>query len=148
MTQEQLAERMGVSAQAVSKWENNLSCPDISVLPELAEVFGISVDELLGKTDSTPAKEGEVVDEDKDKGISVQWNWGAKSGSICFALYILPLAPIGSLTGGFVSFCLFCAVPNSGKPGTGRQDMLPRKRLPDTAPPAESAGAAWKWRRS
>ena len=40
MTQEQLAERMGVSAQAVSKWENNLSCPDISVLPELAEVFG------------------------------------------------------------------------------------------------------------
>ena len=43
MTQEQLAERMGVSAQAVSKWENNLSCPDISVLPELAEVFGISV---------------------------------------------------------------------------------------------------------
>ena len=62
MTQEQLAERMGVSAQAVSKWENNLSCPDISVLPELAEVFGISVDELLGKTDSTPAKEAEVVD--------------------------------------------------------------------------------------
>ena len=48
MTQEQLAERMGVSAQAVSKWENNLSCPDISVLPELAAIFGISVDELLG----------------------------------------------------------------------------------------------------
>ena len=33
MTQEQLAERIGVSAQAVSKWENNLSCPDISILP-------------------------------------------------------------------------------------------------------------------
>ena len=44
MTQEQLAERIGVSAQAVSKWENNLSCPDISILPELAAMFGITVD--------------------------------------------------------------------------------------------------------
>ncbi len=59
MTQEQLAERMGVSAQAVSKWENNLSCPDITVLPELAAIFGISVDELLGK--NPPA--GETVHE-------------------------------------------------------------------------------------
>ena len=33
MTQEQLAQRVGVSAQAVSKWENNLSCPDITILP-------------------------------------------------------------------------------------------------------------------
>ena len=51
MTQEQLAERIGVSAQAVSKWENNLSCPDISILPELAALFGITVDELLGKNE-------------------------------------------------------------------------------------------------
>ena len=50
MTQEQLAQRVGVSAQAVSKWENNLSCPDITILPELASIFGISVDELLGRT--------------------------------------------------------------------------------------------------
>ncbi|MGM9564191.1 MAG: helix-turn-helix domain-containing protein [Faecousia sp.] len=99
MTQEQLAERMGVSAQAVSKWENNLSCPDISVLPELAEVFGISVDELLGKTDSTPAKEAELVDEDKDRGVSVHWNWSAKSGSICFALYILTVGVLLLLRG-------------------------------------------------
>ena len=49
LTQEQLAERIGVSAQAVSKWENDLSCPDISLLPVLAEIFGITVDELLGK---------------------------------------------------------------------------------------------------
>lgn len=48
MTQEELAARLGVSAQAVSKWENNLSCPDISLLPETAKLFGISVDELLG----------------------------------------------------------------------------------------------------
>ena len=47
MTQEQLAETMGVSSQAVSKWENDLSCPDITMLPRLSELFHISVDELL-----------------------------------------------------------------------------------------------------
>ena len=47
-TQDRLAEQMGVSAQAVSKWENDQSCPDISLLPKLAELFGITVDELLG----------------------------------------------------------------------------------------------------
>lgn len=49
MTQEQLAERVGVSAQAVSKWENDASCPDIMTLPLLADIFGVTIDELLGK---------------------------------------------------------------------------------------------------
>ncbi|MCI8442220.1 MAG: helix-turn-helix transcriptional regulator [Provencibacterium sp.] len=47
MTQEQLAEYMEVSPQAVSKWENDLTCPDIAALPKLAELFQISVDMLL-----------------------------------------------------------------------------------------------------
>lgn len=49
MTQEELANRLGVSPQAVSKWENNSSCPDISLLPDLAEIFDITVDELLSR---------------------------------------------------------------------------------------------------
>ena len=49
MTQEQLAQRVGVTAQAVSKWENDLSCPDISILPQLAEALDVTTDELLGK---------------------------------------------------------------------------------------------------
>lgn len=48
MTQETLAEALGVSAQAVSKWENDVSCPDISLLPLLSEKLEISLDELLG----------------------------------------------------------------------------------------------------
>ena len=52
MSQENLAEKLGVSAQAVSKWENDASCPDISLLPQLARLLGVTVDELLtGKTD-------------------------------------------------------------------------------------------------
>ena len=51
MTQEDLAVKMGVSAQAVSKWENNVSYPDISLLPLLVKVLDITTDELLtGKT--------------------------------------------------------------------------------------------------
>lgn len=47
LTQEQLAERMNVTAQAVSKWENDLSCPDILSLPQLARELRTTVDALL-----------------------------------------------------------------------------------------------------
>ena len=50
LTQEQLAERLGVSAQSVSKWENAASMPDISLLPLLSEAFGVSIDELFDLT--------------------------------------------------------------------------------------------------
>lgn len=48
LTQDALAEQLGVTAQAVSKWENDQSCPDIAMLPKLAAIFGITVDALLG----------------------------------------------------------------------------------------------------
>lgn len=48
-TQEEVAQRLGVSAQAVSKWENDTSCPDISLLVPLAELLGTTVDALLSE---------------------------------------------------------------------------------------------------
>ena len=48
ISQEELGARLGVSRQAVSKWENDLSCPDITLLPQLARLFGVTTDELLG----------------------------------------------------------------------------------------------------
>ena len=50
LTQEQLADRLGIGPQSVSKWENAVSMPDISSLPLLAEIFGISIDELFDLT--------------------------------------------------------------------------------------------------
>lgn len=47
LTQQELAQKLSVSSQAVSKWERNLSAPDISMLPGLARFFGISMDELF-----------------------------------------------------------------------------------------------------
>lgn len=47
MTQKELAEHMNVTDKAVSKWERDLSCPDIHSVPKLAEVLGVSVEELM-----------------------------------------------------------------------------------------------------
>ncbi len=59
LTQEQLSDYMGVSPQAVSRWETGVTSPDISALPQLAELFNISVDELLGIDEKK--KEAEIA---------------------------------------------------------------------------------------
>ena len=57
-TQERLAKELNVSPQAVSKWENDINYPDISLLPDLARFLGVSVDELLsGASASTQETE-------------------------------------------------------------------------------------------
>ncbi len=50
LTQEQLAEKLCVSAQSISKWENSVAMPDITLLPLLSEAFGVSIDELFDLT--------------------------------------------------------------------------------------------------
>lgn len=83
-TQEQLAEKTGVSAQAVSKWENGLSCPDISALPLLASLFHVSVDELLGVKPAEP--QVVVLEKEKEETPHAHkgeftWEWNMKTGS-------------------------------------------------------------------
>ena len=60
LTQEQLAEKIGVSFQAVSKWENNIALPDITLLPVLADYFGVSTDEILSY--NSAEKDRDVMD--------------------------------------------------------------------------------------
>ncbi len=99
LTQDQLAAKLGVTAQAVSKWENDQSCPDISALPKLAEIFGISTDALLGYEDGA-VHEAEVVDDTpeddcENSGIHIQnGNWdfqwkNGRIGAIMSALFVL-----------------------------------------------------------
>lgn len=54
ITQEQLAEICGVSPQAVSKWENDVSCPDVSLFKTIAKTFSITVDALFEEEDAPP----------------------------------------------------------------------------------------------
>lgn len=94
LTQEQLAERLGVTAQAVSKWENDLSCPDISTLPKLAAIFGITIDTLMGN-ETEQVHEAEVLDstiEFTGSNGNTPWRFKMASGrktSLAFALMIL-----------------------------------------------------------
>ena len=95
MTQDQLAEQLGVTAQAVSKWENDQSCPDIGMLPNLAEIFGISTDALLGRTSPAPTyiDTAESPEENRDTKADVG-NWefeyeSGRKGLLCFALTVL-----------------------------------------------------------
>lgn len=104
MTQDALAEQLGVTAQAVSKWENDQSCPDITMLPKLAKIFGITTDELLG-VECEKVYEAQVVEPDEedeaapgitlgDDGWKMTWNGGRK-GALAMAVWVL-------LTGGLL----------------------------------------------
>jgi len=104
LTQDALAEQLGVTAQAVSKWENDQSCPDITMLPKLAKLFGITTDELLG-VEREKVYEAQVVEPDEededapvivieDDGWKMSWNSG-KKGTFGMAVWVL-------LTGGLL----------------------------------------------
>ena len=117
LTQDQLAEQLGITAQAVSKWENDQSCPDITMLPKLAQIFGTTTDALLG-IGQTSVHEGELVTEETDEepeGIHLQldnghwdfqWGTGRKSGVGLAVLVLLVggLLLAGNLLNWHVSF--------------------------------------------
>ena len=91
MTQEQLAQRVGVTAQAVSKWENDLSCPDISILPQLAEALGVTTDELLGKVQLRSLSLEDAEKKEKRKHtVNVRLNL-QKWEKVVFALLVMGL---------------------------------------------------------
>lgn len=75
-TQERLAKELNVSPQAVSKWENDINYPDISLLPDLARFLGVSVDELLSGAsasaqESVAAQESSAARERATEVVSV-----------------------------------------------------------------------------
>lgn len=69
MTQMELADRLGISYQAISNWERGLTMPDISKLPDLAQIFSISIDGILG--DGTKIIERVIADKKPGKDLTV-----------------------------------------------------------------------------
>ena len=100
LTQDQLAEQLGITAQAVSKWENDQTCPDITMLPKLADIFGISTDTLLGHSAQAVFAPSEVLDSEEEKAEKKGIDWefqyeGGKKTTMGFGLFVLT---VGVLT--------------------------------------------------
>ena len=102
LTQDALATALGVTAQAVSKWENDQSCPDITMLPKLSDVFGVTTDALLGlEKKEIQTAEAEAPEETEAPPApagawELKWDSGRKS-SVAFAVWILLLGGLALL---------------------------------------------------
>lgn len=66
MTQEELALKLAVTRQTVSKWENGISVPDADTLSKIADIFGVSVIELLGSSELLNENNTEKSDNNKE----------------------------------------------------------------------------------
>jgi tellurite methyltransferase len=88
MTQSELAAAVGVTFQAVSKWETGQTLPDTAILPKLAEIFGVSMDKLFGY-DTAKAKNPVRYWDESYKQDS--YFWGVNPSQMCFkVMEILP----------------------------------------------------------
>src|SRR5690625_5146747 len=86
LTQEDLAKILNVSFQAISKWENAQSLPDLTLLPTLSQVLGVSIDKLLGYIQ--PDQQVSIYEEEyKIDG----YYWGVQPSKTCYR--ILELMP-------------------------------------------------------
>ena len=79
LTQEELSEKMCVTAQAVSKWENDLSCPDVENIRSMAKLFGVTVDELLNGVKDVPELKSDEPDKVAKRILHIQVNTGAET---------------------------------------------------------------------
>ena len=90
MTQLELAEKMGVTDKAVSKWERDLSFPDINSIPKLADIFNVTVDELIQvKVDKKENTEY--------KKITEIVNIALKGAALAMGIAVVALSLIGNI---------------------------------------------------
>ena len=97
MTQEQLAEQLGISPQSVSKWENGHGYPDMGTLPTIAAVFSVSIDTLLGYQPDRRA-----VTHYEERYQDTDYYWGNDVWSVCYDVMKLmpPVRPLRLLDAG------------------------------------------------
>ena len=88
MTQLELAQQMGVTDKAVSKWERDLSCPDINTVPRLAEVLGVSLEDLMQIY--TPEKQ--------EHEVSIHLSTIARAVALAMGVAVVVLLLLGELT--------------------------------------------------
>lgn len=130
LTQEQLADRLLVTRQAVAKWENDNGTPDVDNLMRLADAFGISLDALVGRDNAAPQSPDEsvrvIVEQAESASESSGWKrfksrpQGHLIAGICFLVaWLIWLVVQGSLydsvgPGPGWALALFAAVASLG----------------------------------
>ena len=129
MTQEQLAERLGVSRQSISKWESGAATPELEKVRALAEVFSVSVDELLGN----PAKE--QPSSNLQRSINRLRTW-------CVALTLVCAILLVSLIGCYMSLKDQISDLSATLAGTGPQIIYPPS---DTEDDISQTFSSWNW---
>ena len=98
MTQLELAEKMGVTDKAVSKWERDLSCPDINSIPKLAEILEISVDDLMqGKTGTKEQDTKEKKENINRNKVDKIVDTALKGTGIAMGIAVTVLSVLGEL---------------------------------------------------
>lgn len=95
LTQQEVADRLGVSNKTVSSWETGASCPDISMLPAIAELFDVTCDELLRGERISSAEPQPRTEEKREKALgrmlAMYRNNAAATSWICGALYAVAI---------------------------------------------------------
>ena len=92
LTQEELAEKMNVSGQAVSKWENDLSYPDVETLKRLAALFGCTLDELVNGAPAAPTVKSAEPEKVDRRTLTIRVK-GGEASKVCVRI---PFANISS----------------------------------------------------
>lgn len=91
LTQQELADNIGISFQTISKWESGGSLPDISVLPLLANALHCNIDSLLGY-----AAEQQKITDYKERYKADGYDWGTQPSNMCYEIMKLcpPVKPL------------------------------------------------------
>ena len=115
MTQSALAEKMGVTDKAVSKWERDLSFPDVGSLPKLAQIFELTVDELL---QGTPVPKAETAGENAGdlvrlilKGVALAM--GVAAAVLSFLNAVAPAQAVSMLGLGLACLAVLHLLPKA-----------------------------------
>lgn len=124
MTQLEVAQKLGVTNQAVSKWESDQCCPDIMLLPRLADCFGIRIDALFGREESSaPAMTVRGLPWEDDGNLRAvcyvghnMVEWAPIRGSSVELHYS---GDVGNVISDFSVTCRDCSVRGSINAGTG-----------------------------
>ena len=103
ITQEALAQQLGVTNQAVSKWESDQCCPDVTLLPKIADIFSISIDELFGR--SAPSTQNKLPEDGTLRVVLFQGSHRLMDRELCKDVTIHWQGKVGDLRSDFSVSC-------------------------------------------